>query len=261
MSDDPIYLQRDGDIARLILNRPQKRNALTLAMWEAVPDLVAEAEAEAGVRILLVQGSDATAFAAGADIGEFESVFATEAGRGRYSDAVYAAEQALGRCGKPVIAMIQGDCIGGGVELALACDLRFASTDSRFGITPSRLGLVYSLTSTKRLIELVGPSRAKDLLYSGRLFDAREALSLGIVDRVVAGEALQAETRAYAEEICSRSPNSVQAAKAIVQMILDGATDETPASRSLRVDGFAGPDAKEGIRAYLDRRPPKFSSS
>ena len=259
--DEPIYLAREGALARIVLNRPEKRNALTLAMWEAVPQLVETAERDRDVRLLLVQGADDTAFAAGADISEFEDIFATEDGRGRYSDAVHAAEQSLGRCAKPVIAMIQGDCIGGGVELALACDLRFADTNSRFGITPVKLGLVYSLSSTKRLMELVGPAKTKDLLFSGRLFDSAEAERLGLVDRLYAPGSLEAETRAYAADICALSQYSARSAKAIVQMIVEGAGDETAESRALRVDGFAGDDAREGIRAYLEKRRPKFTCS
>lgn len=261
MSGEQVYLRRDGALARIILNRPEKRNALSLAMWEALPGLVAEADADAGVKFLLVQGADGGAFAAGADISEFESVFATAEGRDRYSDAVYAAEQSLGNCAKPVIAKIEGDCIGGGVELALACDLRFASTQSRFGITPAKLGVVYSLTSSKRLTELVGPSNAKDLLFTGRLFDAAEALHLGLVDRLCTPDGLEDEVLAYVDQIGALSQYSVRAAKAILRMISDGATDETPESRALRVEGFAGEDAREGIRAYMEKRKAKFTWS
>jgi len=257
----PVHLARDGDIARLVLNRPEKRNALTLAMWRAIPDLVAEAEADAAAKLLIVQGADAAAFAAGADIGEFEQVFASAEGRAGYSDAVHAAEQRLGDCAKPTIAMIAGDCIGGGVELALACDLRFASRESRFGVTPARLGLVYSLTSTRRLVELMGPAKAMDLLYTGRLFEAAEAARLGLADRLFAPEALAPETLAYAEEVCRNSQYSVRAAKAIVAAVRAGARGETPESRALRVDGFAGEDAQEGIRAYLEKRRPRFTWS
>ena len=254
-----IFLIREGPLARIILNRPEKRNALSLAMWEAIPEMVETVERDPDVRVLLVQGADETAFAAGADISEFEDIFATKKGRGRYADAVHAAEQSLGGCAKPAIAMIQGDCIGGGVELALACDLRFAGTNSRFGITPVKLGFVYSLSSTKRLIELVGPAKAKDLLFSGRLFDSAEAERLGLVDRLFEPESLEAEARAYAVALCGLSQYSVRATKTIVRMIVEGAGEETAESRALRVDGFAGEDAREGIRAYLEKRKPKFT--
>lgn len=256
-----IHIRRDGDIGRIVLDRPEKRNALTLEMWETMPGLVAELELDAAIKLIMVQGVDPSAFAAGADITEFESTFATEVGRGRYSDAVHAAEQSLGNCAKPTIAMIRGDCIGGGVELALACDLRFASAESRFGITPAKLGLVYSLTSTRRLVELMGPAKAKDLLFTGRLFDAAEAARIGLVDRVFPAARVEAETLAYAESICAVSQYSVRAAKTIVGAILAGAAGETEASRALRVDGFAGEDAREGIRAYLESRKPKFTWS
>lgn len=261
MSGEQVYLRRDGALARIVLNRPEKRNALSLAMWEAIPGLVAEATADTGIKFLLVQGADGGAFAAGADISEFETIFATAEGRARYLDAVHAAAQSIGSCAKPVIAKIVGDCIGGGVELALACDLRFASTESRFGITPAKLGIVYSLTSSKRLAELVGLSKAKDLLITGRLFDAAEARDLGLVDRLCAPDGLEDEVQAYVDRIGALSQYSVRAAKAILRMISDGATDETPESRALRVEGFAGEDAREGIRAYMEKRKAKFTWS
>lgn len=259
MSEDQVYLSSDGAIARLVLNRPEKRNALSLAMWRAIPALVAEVEDDPGLKLLIVQGVDARAFAAGADIGEFETAFATREGRDDYADAVAAAEQSLGRCAKPTLAMIQGDCIGGGVELALACDIRIASRESRFGVTPARLGLVYSLSSTRRLIALMGPARARDLLYTGRLFDAAEAARVGLVDDLYPAATVVAETRAYAESILRNSQYSVRAAKAISAAILSGACAETAETRALRTGGFAGEDAREGIRAYLEKRPAAFT--
>lgn len=261
MGEEAVFLQREGRIARLVLNRPEKRNALDLAMWEALPGLVDEADADPAVQVVVVQGAGTAAFAAGADISEFEEIFATGEGRERYSDAVYAAEQRLGRCAKPTIAMIRGDCVGGGVEIALACDLRFAGTGSRFGVTPARLGLAYSLTSTRRLVQLIGPSRTLDLLYTGRLIGAEEAAHIGLIDRFCAPDMLEEAVLAYVGEIGKVSRYSVRASKRIVTAILEGATDETPESRALRVDGFAGEDAREGIRAYLEKRRPRFPSS
>lgn len=261
MSEDQVYLSSDGAIARLVLNRPEKRNALSLAMWRAIPALVAKVEDDPGLALLIVQGVDARAFAAGADIGEFEAAFATRDGRDGYADAVAAAEHSLGRCTKPTLAMIQGDCIGGGVELALACDIRIASRESRFGVTPARLGLVYGLSSTRRLIALMGPARARDLLYTGRLFDAAEAARIGLVDYLFSAATVVAETRAYAESILRNSQYSVRAAKTISAAILSGACAETAETRALRTGGFAGEDAREGIRAYLEKRPATFTWS
>jgi len=258
MADDPVYLERDGATRWLVLDRPEKRNALSLSMWQAIPALVAEAEADPGCRVLAVRGAGDEAFAAGADISEFPRVFATAAGRERYSDAVGEAEQCLGAFPRPTVAVIRGDCIGGGVELALACDMRFAAGGSRFGITPARLGVVYSLASTRRLMHLVGVSRTRDLLYTGRLFDAREALEMGLVDALHPAAALDDAVAGWIAVVNGNSGYSVAAAKAITGMILDGATNETPESRALRVEGFAGDDAKEGIAAWLEKRKPGF---
>lgn len=258
LSSDLVYLQKDGAIARLILNRPEKRNAMTYAMWRAVPGCVADAVGDPAVKLLIVQGVDRKAFAAGADIGEFEELFATRQGSADYSDAVRGAEQALGNCPKPAIAMIHGDCFGGGVELAIACDMRFASSESRFGVPPAKLGVVYSLTSTRRLVELTGPGKTRDLLFSGRAVRADEALSMGLVERLHAPDALEAETMAYAEVLLGNSQFSIRAGKKIVSEILKGATTEDDEIRALRVDGFYGEDTREGIRAYKEKRKPDF---
>jgi len=253
-----VYLQKDGAIARLILNRPEKRNAMTYAMWQAVPDCVADAAADPAVKVLIVQGVDRKAFAAGADIGEFEELFATREGSADYSDAVRGAEQALGNFPKPAIAMIHGDCFGGGVELAIACDLRFASTESRYGVPPAKLGVVYSLTSTRRLVDLMGPGKTRDLLFSGRAVKADEALAMGLVERLYSADALEDQTVAYAESLLGNSQFSIRSAKKIVSEILRGATWEDDEIRDLRIDGFYGEDTKEGIRAYKEKRKPDF---
>lgn len=256
-----VYLTREGETGYLVINKPDKRNALDMAMWTAIPDLVRQAQADTAIKALVVKGVDESAFAAGADIGEFERMFATEQGCRAYHEAIRAAEQMLGALTKPTIAMIHGYCVGGGVELALACDLRFASADARLGVTASKLGVVYSLTSTRRLVQLMGPSRTKDILFSGRLLDASEAASLGLLDRVFPVADLERETRAYVDLLCSRAPQSMSAAKQIVEIILGGANDETVHSERLRLQSFAGAELAEGIRAYREKRAPVFANA
>jgi enoyl-CoA hydratase len=258
--DKTVYLRQEGAIGYLILNNPEKRNAVRFSMWQAIPALVRQAVAEPSIKVLVVQGVDDSAFAAGADISEFGQMFATEQGCRSYHEAIRDAEQTLGFCAKPTIAMIHGPCVGGGVELALACDMRFASADGRFGVTASKLGIVYSLTSTRRLVQLMGPSKTKDILFSGRLFDAQEAAAMGLVDRVFAASDLERETRAYAELLCLRAPRSIAAAKQIVEIILGGAGDETTISERLRLDSFSGAELAEGIQAYKQHRAPVFTT-
>jgi enoyl-CoA hydratase/carnithine racemase len=258
MTRSHVYLERSGEIARLVINRPEKRNALSLAMWGEIPQLMKEVAADKKMKILILQGVDETAFAAGADIEEIAEHADTEARAWLFMDAVHAAETAIGLCEKPVIAMIRGDCIGGGVELALACDLRFAATGARFGIPPAKLGLVYSLASTKRLVEMVGPGLASDYLFSGRIFDLAEARAAGLVDREYQATEIVAETQAYAETLCRRSQWSIRAAKSIIRAAISGAAEESVHIRRLRAGAFLGADLQEGVHAFRERRPAAF---
>jgi len=253
-----LYLERSGEIARLVIDRPEKRNALSLAMWREVPALMGQVAATEAIKVLILQGVDETAFAAGADVDEIAEHADTEGRAWAFMDAVHAAETAVANCEKPVIAMIRGDCIGGGVELALACDLRFAAAGSRFGIPPAKLGLVYSLASTRRLVELVGPGLARDWLFSGRIFVLAEARAAGLVDREYGAAEIVAATQAYAEMLCRRSQCSIRAAKQIVRAALSGAQLEDASIRRLRAGAFLGPDLQEGVRAFRERRPPAF---
>lgn len=258
MTSSQLYIERSGEIARLYINRPEKRNALSLAMWGEIPRLMNEIAADKRIKVLILQGIDETAFAAGADIDEISEHADTEQRAWLFMDAVHAAETAIGVCEKPVIAMIRGDCVGGGVELALACDLRFAATGARFGIPPAKLGLVYSLASTKRLVELVGPGLARDYLFSGRIFDLAEARATGLVDREYPAADIVAETRSYAETLCRRSQCSIRAAKSIIRAAISGVAEEDENIRRLRAGAFLGPDLQEGVRAFRERRPAAF---
>ncbi|NQV80632.1 MAG: enoyl-CoA hydratase/isomerase family protein, partial [Alphaproteobacteria bacterium] len=222
MSGNPaIYLEKDGPIGWLVLNQPDKRNALSQAMWDAIPALLDQAADDKAIRVVVVRGVDHKAFAAGADISEFEKVHATPDSSKAYNRIVQRAERRLSRFAKPTIAMIQGPCVGGGCGVAVACDLRFADDTARFGIPPAKLGLVYSLHDTKLVVDKIGPARAMDMLYTGRLVDAPEALRIGLIDRLLSPAAIEAETRSYCEMIAQSSQFSVRATKRIVRMILD----------------------------------------
>jgi len=253
----PLLLTRSGPIGTLTLNRPDKRNALTKAMWQALPTVLAEAEADRELLVLIVRGQG-DHFAAGADIAEFPETYATLESSREYSDAVQAAGRALAAFPKPTIAAVRGACVGGGCGLALACDLRFASAEARLGITPGKLGLAYSLGDTKRLVDAVGPSRAKDILFSGRLVEANEALAIGLVDRVFAIDAFEAELQAYAEGLTRVSQYSARTMKATINAIVGGQDAETPASYEAYLECFQSDDFKEGYAAFLAKRSPTF---
>jgi enoyl-CoA hydratase/carnithine racemase len=256
MTAETLLLDQDGPVATLTVNRPRRHNALTLAMFERIPSLVASAAAMPGVRALVLRGAGGKAFSAGADIGEFETVRATAEQAASYDDTISAAEDALESFPGPTIAAIQGLCYGGGCNLALACDVRFASADARFAITPAKLGVVYPLRATKRLVDLVGPSRAKIILMSGAEFDAERAVSFGMIDEVA--DDLDKAVSEFAATLATRAPLTQQAVKVTVGRILGGVTREDAAHRALRDAALADPGYAEGVRAFLERRPPRF---
>jgi enoyl-CoA hydratase/carnithine racemase len=257
MTAETLLLDQDGSVATLTVNRPQRHNALTLAMFERIPSLVRAAATMPGVRALVLRGAGAKAFSAGADIAEFQTVRATAEQAAVYDDTVSAAEDALESFPGPTIAAIRGICYGGGCNLALACDVRFASADARFAITPAKIGLVYPLRSTKRLVDLVGPSRAKIILMSGAEFDAGRALAFGMVDEV-ADDPDQAVSK-FAALLATRAPLTQRAVKVTVGRILNGVTHDDAAHGALRDAALDGPDYAEGVRAFLERRAPRFN--
>lgn len=183
-SGEPLLLDRDGPAAVVTISRPERLNAVTFAMFARLPALLAEAAELPGIRVLVLRGAGTRAFSAGADIGEFAAVRTTPEQAAAYDEAVLAAETALAGFPMPTIAAVHGYCYGGGCGLALACDIRLAARAARFAITPAKLGLVYPLRSTKRLVDAVGPSRAKIILMAGSEYDADQALSFGLVDEV-----------------------------------------------------------------------------
>lgn len=258
MPDDAIYLDRTGPYAVLRLNRPDKRNALNLGMWQRMIELLAEAEVDPTVRLLIITG-EGPAFAAGADIDEMKAVFDDPKMADTIAEVTYQSQKALHRFSKPTIAMIRGACVGGGCGIALCCDLRFGDTSAKLGITPGKLGLVYSLADTKRLVDAVGASTAKDILYTGRIVGADEAKALGLLDRLVESDQLESDVHAFADQICDASQYSAEATKKITHMILDGVTDDTPETRALFVDAFSGEDFREGFEAFTDKRTPTFN--
>ena len=251
-----LRLERDGTIARLLIDRPARRNAMTQAMWEELPVLVAQAMADDAVRVLILGSATPGIFCAGADIGEFARHSSDEAWRIANQAAIRASQYALAHAPKPVIAAIDGDCVGGGCGLAIACDLRIAAPTARLGITPAKLGIVYSLFDTKLLVDLVGPARARRILFTGALHGANDALAIGMIDEI-AVDPLAAAT-ALARTIAANAQHSVRASKAIIRRILDGQADDDEVTLAMFRDAFTLPDFAEGVAAFQAKKRPDF---
>jgi enoyl-CoA hydratase/carnithine racemase len=256
MTDIPIRWFRDGRLARLRLQRPARHNAISAAMWRALPDLCREIDADPEVAAVIVEGEGA--FSAGADITEFGTVFADADSTAAYNEAVRAGLAAVEGLARPSIALVRGLCVGGGCGLALACDLRFAGATARLGITPARLGLAYGFADTRRLVATVGPARAKDMLFSGRLLDAAEALAIGLVDRVLPDDAVESAALDYASGLADRAPLSLRAAKRMIEAIMAGADSDTAETVALYDAAYRSADFREGQAAFAERRPPRF---
>lgn len=237
----------------MVIARPEKRNAFTNAMWEALPAVVAEAAASA--RVLIVEGEGGT-FCAGADIAEFAALTSDPDWREANQSNIRAAMSALAEVPIPTMALVEGDCIGGGCGLALCCDLRIAGPGARFGITPARLGLVYSLEDTRRLVEAVGPAQARRILFSADLLGAEEATRIGLA--TILADDPRAEAEALAHRLAAVSGHSQRESKRMIARILAGQTADDANTRALFAAAFDRTDFREGSAAFLERRPARF---
>lgn len=251
-----LRLKYDGAIATLTIDRPEKRNAMSFEMWSALPGIAKEVEASQA-KVLVLRGGEH--FSAGADISEFGTLRADAHGASHYAAAVHAGERALAGMDKPTIAALNGFCIGGGCEIALACDIRIAAADARFGVTPAKLGLVYDFTSTRQLAQAVGNSWAKQILFSGELVEAPTALRIGLVNEVHPASEVVDRALALAGTIAGRAQQSVRGAKTIINKIADGADVADAEVRRLYELAHDSADYREGVAAFLAKRPPDFA--
>ena len=241
----------EGPVASLFFDRPEKRNAFDQSAWREIPEQIARAVGDPAVRVIVVRGRGGN-FAAGADIAEFDTVFASRESTLDYLSLMSAATAAIEAAPLPVVAFIEGLCFGAGVAVALSCDVRVASDDARFAITPAKLGLMYSLADTKRVVDAVGAPKAKDLLFTGRVVDASEALSIGLVD------VLADDVAAKVSETALLSSWTHARTKAVVRKLLDGQQEESDETRAWFADAIDAPDYAEGVAAFRSRRLPAF---
>ncbi|NIH80179.1 enoyl-CoA hydratase-related protein [Amycolatopsis viridis] len=252
-----LEFARDGEVATLTFARPEKKNAISHDMWAAIPDVVGEVEADPGLKVLVLTGAGAD-FSAGADISEFGALRATADGAAAYDKVVEGAVTALAGMTKPTVAKIRGNCIGGGCQISVACDFRFAEPGARFGITPAKLGIVYDFRSTHQLVSLIGPAHARYFLLSGRLIDAVRAREIGLVNDTF--DDLDTGVADFAATLCSRSQTSVRGMNRIVGKILDGQSESDAEVEEIRLAAIHGADYAEGVAAFLSRRPPRFTA-
>ena len=259
LSTSKILAHVADGIGWLTINQPERRNAISLEMWQAMGEATEAFQADPEVRVVVMRGAGGKSFAAGADISEFEAERANAEQKRRYGEVAVRGQQGLERLTKPIVAMIQGYAIGGGLAIALSADVRFATPGSRLGIPAAKLGLGYDYGGVAKLARLIGPSAAKDLLFSARFVEADEALRLGLVNFVVDDASLESQVRDYAGRIAANAPLTIHAAKQAVRVFERYATDPAAAEIGTLVDRcFDSADYQEGRRAFMEKRTPVF---
>ena len=254
---DAILVERDGAIATVVLNRPDKLNALTRAMWGALGEAIDALSADDAVRCVVVRGAGERAFSPGNDIGEFATERSNKAQAVEYGGTMHRTADALARCRHPLVAQIHGICVGGGLEIAALCDLRICGTSSRFGAPIKNLGLVMAYPEMAPLVRLVGPAVALEILLEGRVFDAAEALQKGLVTRVVPDDRVADEARASAQRIAEGAPLVARWHKKAARRLAEG-TPLSPAEHDEAFDCFDTEDFRAGYAAFLAKTKPVF---
>jgi enoyl-CoA hydratase len=240
-------------------NNPARHNALSVDMWEAIPRLLSIAETDARVRLVVFQGAGTKAFVSGADISQFEDMRAAREAVARYEAMAEAALMGIYNFSKPTLASIQGYCIGGGVNVAISCDMRISSAGAVFSVPAARLGLGYRYSAMKNLIDLIGPGAAKDLFFTARRIDGVEAHRLGLVGRICPAADLPSLLAEYTSALAQNAPLTIQAAKAISREVLKTSTDaDLERCQQLIKDCFASADYAEGRKAFMEKRQPQF---
>lgn len=253
-----VIAEQRGELLWVSLSNPARRNAMTQAMWRQLMAVVESAANNPSVKVLVLQGDGDQAFCAGADIAEF-SAMAQDPARMQVNNAlIQSAQAALHNVNKVTVALVQGACVGGGCGLALCCDFRFATADARFAITPAKLGLLYSKDDTRRALNLLGPALTRELLFTGRVLDAEEALAAGLLNGIVAKHAIADRVQALAEQIGANSQYAVRGIKQVLAALEGhGQASEAQLQRVFD-DAFQGEDFREGVDAFLAKRAPDF---
>jgi len=259
---DKMLARKDSRVGTVIFNNPERHNAMSLEMWEALVRHLEDFAKDPDVRVLVLTGAGGKAFVSGADISKFEDERSSKEGIARYNAAVERGYSAVHAFPKPTIAMIRGYCIGGGMGIASCCDIRICSPGSRFAVPAAKLGLGYDFPGLKRLVDVVGPSFTKEIFFTARQFDATEAKDMGLVNRVVPEEEIEAYVKNYADTIASNAPLTVNSIKFIVGEVLkDESKRDMKRCSDLVAQCFASKDYIEGRQAFMEKRKPVFTGS
>jgi len=261
MGETPkLLLEKDGPIGWIVFNQPEKRNAVSQEMWQQMPEHVGDLAADDAIRVVVLRGAGEQAFVAGADISQFKDRRRNMADEEEYRRISAQGQEALARLGKPLLAMIHGYCVGGGVGIAITCDIRIAADDARFGIPAARLGLGYHYRGMEKLMTLIGPAYTKEIFFTARTdFGAQDALRMGLVNQVVPRAELPGYTREYAQRIARNAPLTLRSAKTTVEQLLRPSGERDLALLDkLLADCFNSQDYQEGVRAFSEKRHPQF---
>ena len=259
-SSDKMLARKEGRVGTMVFNNPERHNAVSLEMWKAASTILEDFARDDEVRVVVLAGAGGKSFVSGADISKFEDERASREAVERYNATTDKVYSGVATYPKPTIAMIQGYCIGGGLNLAVCCDLRFCTDGSKFALPAAKLGLGYPYAGLKRFIDTIGPAHTKDIFFSGRQFGAAEALSMGLVNRVLPDADLASFVKEYAEGIASNAPLTVDAIKQISLEVLKPESErDLRRAAELVARCFASQDYVEGRKAFLEKRKPVFT--
>ncbi|HXF53312.1 MAG TPA: enoyl-CoA hydratase [Hyphomicrobiaceae bacterium] len=259
---DKMIARRDGAVGWMIFNNPARHNAVSLEMWQRAAEILEEFAEDKSIRVVVLTGAGGKAFVSGADISRFKDERQEAEAIAIYQAATDKAYETLRAVPVPTIAMIRGYCIGGGTALAVACDLRVATENSRFGVPAAKLGLGYGPKRAKLLVDLVGPAYAKEIYFTARQFDAQEALRMGLVNRVVPDDKLEATVADMAGAIAENAPLTIRSTKLTVnELMKDPAERDLAACEAAVAACFASNDYREGQAAFMEKRKPRFTGT
>jgi len=260
LSEGRLLVEKRGPVGWLVFDQPAKRNAINGAMWRAIPEAMASFDADPEVRCVAFRGAGTEAFAAGADISEFEKNRAASSSVGAYDDLLDRVLHSIQGSPKPSVAMIHGFCMGGGLEVALACDLRYCGRSAQFGIPAAKLGLAYNVEGHKRLLETVGHARAREIMFLGRRYSADEAAAMGLVHRVVDDAGLERHVGEVIGTLCENAPLAIANSKTILEEYAKASgTPDAGRMRAAIERCTASADYVEGRRAFMEKRKPRFT--